>query len=341
MTWFRTLILAAVAFAFPVQAQDEFFPQTTQVEIDPANRDVEVGELIFRGGVEVAPDKAGIGGISGLEWHDGQLYAVTDDGRWMALRPDDVAGRMVDVSSVTIGDLSDERGRKLGSKESGDAEAITRLLKHMLPPWPLTQPSEEVAGLFELSVPGLSDEPDVIYHVQTPPEYDPHRLYPSVITLHGSATTPQQQLDWWAGSPNQRGERLGQATRQGYIVIAPQWARPQQTSYDHGAAAHAAVLNVLRDACRRFSIDTDRVYLSGHAMGASAAWDIGLAHPDLWAGVIPVAGVSEKYGAFYWPNQEYVPLYFVGGQMDGDQVTKNARDLDRCLRAGLPVTVAQ
>ncbi len=230
---------------------------------------------------------------------------------------------------------------QIRQNEATTAEAITRLLKHMLPPWPLTQPSEEVAGLFELSVPGLSDEPDVIYHVQTPPEYDPHRLYPSVITLHGSATTPQQQLDWWAGSPNQRGERLGQATRQGYIVIAPQWARPQQTSYDHGAAAHAAVLNVLRDACRRFSIDTDRVYLSGHAMGASAAWDIGLAHPDLWAGVIPVAGVSEKYGAFYWPNQEYVPLYFVGGQMDGDQVTKNARDLDRCLRAGFPVTVAQ
>ena len=127
MTWFRSLALAALAFALPAQAQDEFFPQTTQVELDSANRDAEVGELIFRGGVEIAPDKAGIGGISGLEWHDDQLYAVTDDGRWMVLKPDDVAGRMVDVSSVTIGDLRDARGGKLGSKERGDAEAITRL----------------------------------------------------------------------------------------------------------------------------------------------------------------------------------------------------------------------
>jgi cyclophilin family peptidyl-prolyl cis-trans isomerase len=127
MTSFRTLALAAAAFALPAQAQDEFFPQTTQVELDPANRDAEVGELIFRGGVEIAPDKAGIGGISGLEWHDGQLYAVTDDGRWMVLKPDDVAGRMVDVSSVTIGDLRDLKGGKLGSKERGDAESITRL----------------------------------------------------------------------------------------------------------------------------------------------------------------------------------------------------------------------
>ena len=127
MTWFRSLALASAALALPAQAQDEFLPQTTQVELDPANRDAEVGDLIFRGGVEIAPDKAGIGGISGLEWHDGQLYAVTDDGRWMVLKPDDVAGRMVDVSSVTIGDLRDAKGGKLGSKERGDAEAITRL----------------------------------------------------------------------------------------------------------------------------------------------------------------------------------------------------------------------
>jgi cyclophilin family peptidyl-prolyl cis-trans isomerase len=127
MTWFRTLAITALAFAAPLQAQEEFYPQTTQVELDPANRDVEVGELIFRGGVEIAPDKAGIGGISGLEWHDSQLYAVTDDGRWLVMKPDDVAGRLVDVSSVTIGDLRDPKGGKLGSKERGDAEAITRL----------------------------------------------------------------------------------------------------------------------------------------------------------------------------------------------------------------------
>lgn len=230
---------------------------------------------------------------------------------------------------------------QIRQNEATSALAVARLLKHMLPPWPISQPTEEAAGLFEQSVPGLEDEPDVEYFVQTPPEYDPHRLYPAVITLHGNATTPRQQLDWWAGAPNENGERLGQATRQGYIVIAPQWSRPQQAAYDHGAAAHAAVLNVLRDACRRFSIDTDRVYLSGHAMGADATWDIGLAHPDLWAGVIPIAGQSEKYGAFYWSNQEYVPLYAVGGQMDGDKPTRNAREFDRCLRAGFPITVAQ
>lgn len=132
MTWFRTLTPAALALAHlvavPAGAQDDaFYPLTAQVELDPANRDAEVGELIFRGGVEIAPDKANIGGISGLEWHDGQLHAVTDDGRWLVLTPENVAGRLVDVSSVTIGELRDPKGGKLGAKERGDAEAITRL----------------------------------------------------------------------------------------------------------------------------------------------------------------------------------------------------------------------
>ena len=51
----------------------------------------------------------------------------------------------------------------------------------------------------------------------------------------------------------------------------------------------------LRDACKRFSIDIDRVFLSGHSMGGDAAWDIGLAHPDLWAGVIPIVAAADKY----------------------------------------------
>ncbi|MEQ5786488.1 peptidylprolyl isomerase [Erythrobacter sp. NFXS35] len=125
----RALLSALVLLlAAPALAQtDEFLPLTTPVELATGEPDREVGELVFRGGVEIAPDKAGIGGISGLEWHDGRLYAVADDGRWLVLTPGDVQGRLVDVSSVRIGPLLDERGRKLGGKDRSDAEAITRL----------------------------------------------------------------------------------------------------------------------------------------------------------------------------------------------------------------------
>jgi predicted esterase len=129
--------------------------------------------------------------------------------------------------------------------------------------------------------------------------------------------------------PDIHSMRLGQATRQGYIVIAPLWIKPHQTQYQYSAREHAAVLDSLRDACRRFSIDTDRVYLSGHSMGGDAAWDIALAHPDLWAGVIPIVATSGKYVANYWPNAAKLPFYFISGELDANRTANNSRDWDR------------
>ena len=84
--------------------------------------DTRVGQLIFRGGVEIAPDKANIGGISALEWHDGTLFAVTDEGHWMELTPGEIAGRLVDVSEVRLGTLQGANGESLAGKALGDAE---------------------------------------------------------------------------------------------------------------------------------------------------------------------------------------------------------------------------
>jgi len=73
---------------------------------------------------------------------------------------------------------------------------------------------------------------------------------------------------------------LGQATRHRLHLIAPPMDPRASGQYEFSAREHAAVLQPLRDACKRFSIDVDRVFLTGHSMGGTAAWDIGLSHPD-------------------------------------------------------------
>ena len=116
------------ALSAPALAQtEEFLPLTEPVELIAGEPDHAVGDLIFRGGVAIAPDKAAIGGVSGLEWQDGALFAVTDDGRWLEIIPDERGLRLVDVSQVVIGPMADERGRDLKDKARGDAEALTRL----------------------------------------------------------------------------------------------------------------------------------------------------------------------------------------------------------------------
>jgi len=102
----------------------------------------------------------------------------------------------------------------------------------------------------------------------TPPEYNPYRRYPMVVTLNGGGTTAEQQIDWWAGSWGKNG-REGQAARRGYIVLAPEWTAEHQEKYDYSAHEHAIVLACFRDACRRFAVDTDRVFLSGHDIAAT------------------------------------------------------------------------
>ena len=202
-----------------------------------------------------------------------------------------------------------------------------------------TNPSQ-VANQFHLQVSGVDEKQTIDYVVQLPPEYDPHRRYPAIVTLHAAGATPEMQISWWAGSYNEALRmRMGQAARRGYVVIAPAWTKYRQKEYQYTAQEHASALFSLRDAMQRFSIDSDRVFLSGHSMGGDAAWDIGLAHPDVWAGVIPISAVAEynratspKYVTRYSENAKHVAFYFVGGAFDGKQIDTNARDWNRYLR---------
>ncbi|MHC4177335.1 MAG: tetratricopeptide repeat protein, partial [Planctomycetota bacterium] len=208
------------------------------------------------------------------------------------------------------------------SEERGPAW-VAAMLAHMKPPVDPPPPvSAEKPGFYKLEIPGLAQ--------RTP-----------VVTLHAAGTTASQQIDWWAGGWTAGGWRAGQGARHGYIVIAPQWTTEHQKQYGYSAREHTAVLSSLRDACRRFAVDTDRVFLSGHSMGGDAAWDIGLAHPDLWAGVIPIVARSGRYCNYYSQNAKRLPFYVVCGELDGDRLTKNALDLDRYLQRGYNCTVVE
>ena len=233
------------------------------------------------------------------------------------------------------------------SEEGATPKLVAALLAHMKPARELPEPiAEDKPGYYELEIPGLllqglAEQLSIQYLVQLPPEYDPYRKYPAIVTLRGVGTTAEQQIDWWAGDWADGGWRRGQATRHGYIVIAPRWTAEHQKKYGYSAREHAAVLNSLRDACRRFSVDTDRVFLSGHSMGGDAAWDLGLAHPDLWAGVIPIVARSDRYCSLYWENAKRLPFYVVLGEKDGAMMAKNSRDLDRYLKRGYNCTVVE
>ncbi|MBO7724958.1 MAG: hypothetical protein J6S40_00680 [Thermoguttaceae bacterium] len=214
-------------------------------------------------------------------------------------------------------------------------ENPARVLRYMKPPLETEPTDPSLTGFYQIEVPSFEEGKTFQYLVQLPPEYDPNRKYPTVVTLHGEKTTPQMQIDWWAGSWNEKTaddgttlkQRFGQGTRFGYIVVAPRWANEEETYHGSGAET-GAVLYALRDAMRRFSIDTDRVFLSGHSAGGDAAWDLGLSHPDLWAGIIPICGKAIRYPFYLRKNARYVPVYAVNGELDGGKTSLSKGVLD-------------
>ena len=89
----------------------------------------QVGQLKFRGGLEIASDDPRFGGLSGLYVDDaGRLLAVSDVGDWFAARLVlNDAGDLIGLADGKLTAMRGEDGQPLPDKEHADAEDITRL----------------------------------------------------------------------------------------------------------------------------------------------------------------------------------------------------------------------
>lgn len=209
-----------------------------------------------------------------------------------------------------------------------------RTIAHMIPRLPPLIETPGIQNNIGRVMPIQVAQPDnrlpVAYSVLLPLEYDLHHSYPMIVALRDAGHTAEYELTWWGGTQSQP----GQSQRHGYIVIAPEYATENQRDYDYSAAAHYVILQSIRDARKRFNVNSDRLYLAGHGMGGDAAFDLGMSHPDVFAGVIPITGVSAKYCKHYWPNAKGLAWYVIGGELDRNTFERNARDLNQMLRRG-------
>jgi pimeloyl-ACP methyl ester carboxylesterase len=185
----------------------------------------------------------------------------------------------------------------------GLLELITRLSVNMPPPL-----HDEETDSGESRLHRVQDDENSApteYAALLPPEYHPLRSYPVVVALH-SGGGPKSVISSWAA----------EAQRRGYIVIAPEYNLPGAArDYRYTTSEHAAVELSLRDAKRRYSIDDDRVFLVGSLVGGNMAWDYGLAHPDLFAGVAVVSGLPGKYVFQTIDHTDRLPLYVALGDL--------------------------
>jgi len=178
-----------------------------------------------------------------------------------------------------------------------------RIIQLMPPPLHRDEPSASEEPIH--NVVEVDDSIPTEYLAKLPPEYHPLRSYPAVVVLH-SGTGPKSAMESWEA----------EAARRGYIVIAPEYGAPGQPSpYRYTPGEHAAIELAVRDARKRYAIDGDRVFLAGQLEGGNMAWDFGLGHPDLFAGIIVVSGFPAKYVPKYLGHHERLPLLCVLGDL--------------------------
>lgn len=115
-----------------------------------------------------------------------------------------------------------------------------------------------------------------------PPGHDPSKPSPVLIALHGFG-------DRANGTPTQW-RRL--AAKRGVVLVVPQGVRRAGPGFSwHSADEADTILGLTFDWLDdRVAVDRERVVLAGFSQGGFMAMALGGRHPELFAGVIPVAG---------------------------------------------------
>ena len=147
------------------------------------------------------------------------------------------------------------------------------------------------------------------YEIYVPSNYDASKKYPVVFALHGSGQRSQsldmvlkryQMATVWA--------KDSEAGINECIVLAPQCASKDDSdnwttlmTYRSGEAENAfqmtdysvAAYNLLEKTMEEYSVDKDRIYMTGLSAGGFATYAIAIAHPDTFAALVPVCGGAD------------------------------------------------
>lgn len=173
------------------------------------------------------------------------------------------------------------------------------------------------------------DDTEQPYGLYLPENYDANKKYPLVVMLHGAGSNHRLALRRVFGKSNLENENDVEASSYfpewpavEYIVISP---------YARGTAGYQGVpekdvYDALEDAKKRFSVDEDRVYLTGLSMGGGGTLWLGLTRPDVWAAIAPVCPAPPKGAELLAKNASNLPVHLFHGDADPVVPVKISRD---------------
>ena len=180
------------------------------------------------------------------------------------------------------------------------------------------------------------------YRMYVPTTYTGSRPFPLIVALHGLGGTEDSFFDGY----EKKFPVL--AEQRGYIVVAPLGYRVDG-SYGWGLGTPPAdpntrraqdlserdVMQVLDLVKQHYRIDEDRIYLTGHAMGAIGSWKIAPKYPNIWAALAPFAGSGQPATL---DRIRHIPEIVVHGDADPTVNVQGSRAMvDKAKELGIQV----
>ncbi len=186
------------------------------------------------------------------------------------------------------------------------------------------------------------------YRLYVPEDYDPSVKYPVVMFLHGYGERDN------GSNVNEAQLNFGMMTdffQRGYhkefpcIIIAPQcpkdkqWAEQGYTgSYTISDTPGTGTFNESIQLCKKavdqtiaeYSVDTDRLYVTGLSMGGYGTWNLLTHYPDYFAGAIPICGGADPSKADRLIN---TPIWCFHGSADPTVPASGTGDIYKAVTA--------
>lgn len=183
------------------------------------------------------------------------------------------------------------------------------------------------------------------FWLYTPEEYleDPEEPWPLVLFLHGFIDGPTD-LPWvlWQGLP-----KMVRFEPYRFLMVAPYVPTPEFTGSQWPWVHSVDELRALVDHVGSLvDVDPDRIYVAGGSWGATGAWAFALAHPEVTAAVITVAGGwNTGCPLCAWPDRDAdrvpgdvcslsdIPTWILHGTADRDVPVESSRAMVEALTA--------
>jgi len=158
---------------------------------------------------------------------------------------------------------------------------------------------------------------------------------PAIVYLHGGAGNGTDNLTQISGG-NANGTHVWttpqmQSRHPAFVIAAqlPPGTRWDDQGSDRLAPHAQVVIELLDSVAKEFSIDRDRVYLTGQSLGGIGTWDVIAKRPDLFAAAIPLCGVGDPARA---SSVRDMAIWVFHGAKDDAVPVSGSREMVAALR---------